>query len=384
MPNKPGPRIRILHILTLNGALGEYGGPNRVAYELCTNLQAKGHFVQIFTGVEAHSIPQFRDGLMESFEIVRPLSKSFPISSLWSGMLPIRLFQKIKESDLVHIHFARDLIPVLTAFLCVLTRKKFVTQTHGMIIPDNRISIRIIDALFIRYLMKRSAVNFVLTQQELDELTPMGFKCQMIELPNGINVPLDIAVRKENEVPRIVFCSRLHPRKRPTAFLNLAREAFKKNFVGTFEIYGPDGSELDLIQDEIRKDEQLIYAQYKGSIAPSEVMNVLNQSDLLVLPSKNEPFPMVVLEALAVGTPILIMPSCGIASLIKDNYPMMVLESDDEDIFLASKKLLEQGYSIEFRKELQNFCNKNFGIEGVEDKLETVYLKVMMNIRSIN
>jgi glycosyltransferase involved in cell wall biosynthesis len=232
--------------------------------------------------------------------------------------------------------------------------------------------------------MKRSAVNFVLTQQELDELTPMGFKCQMIELPNGINVPLDIAVRKENEVPRIVFCSRLHPRKRPTAFLNLAREAFKKNFVGTFEIYGPDGSELDLIQDEIRKDEQLIYAQYKGSIAPSEVMNVLNQSDLLVLPSKNEPFPMVVLEALAVGTPILIMPSCGIASLIKDNYPMMVLESDDEDIFLASKKLLEQGYSIEFRKELQNFCNKNFGIEGVVDKLETVYLKVMMNIRSIN
>ena len=384
MPNKPCPRIRILHILTLNGALGEYGGPNRVAYEHCINLQAKGHFVQIFTGVEAHSIPQFRDGLMESFEIVRPLSKSFPISSLWSRMLPIRLFQKIKESDLVHIHFARDLIPILAAFLCVLTRKKFVTQTHGMIIPDNRISIRIIDALFIRYLMKRSAVNFVLTQQELDELTPMGFKCQMIELPNGINVPLDIAIRKENKVPRIVFCSRLHPRKRPTAFLNLAREAFKKNFVGTFEIYGPDGGELNLIQEEIRKDERLIFTQYNGSIAPSEVMDVLDQSDLLVLPSKNEPFPMVVLEALAVGTPVLIMPSCGIASLLKDNYPMMVIESDDEDLFLASKNLLEQGYSIEFRKELQNFCNQRFGIEGVVEKLETVYLKVMMNIRSID
>ena len=370
--------LRILHVLTLNGASGEYGGPNRVASELCMNLKKRGHRVQIFTGVLSDSIPSLNQELEESFEFVKPLSKRFPVSSLWSKSLPKKISRLVNEVDLVHIHFARDFIPVLTALICILKKRPFVTQTHGMVIQDKRFLTIVFDLMFTRIALNRSAMNFVLSGQELSDMNSFHFKSQMKLLPNGIEISEETHARLENKMPKIVFCSRLQARKRPDRFINLARYSAQNGLSANFLIFGPDGGELASLEDEINSDPYLSALKYKGALPPSDVLEMLRGADLLVLPSEKEPFPMIVLEALSVGTPVLIMPSCGLAPLLKVNYPRMVVgEENDAALILAFTSVYNRTLTTQDRDAIRNFCKDTFSIEKVADALDFNYRAIL-------
>lgn len=367
------PSLKVLHVLTLNGRNGEYGGPVRVARELCAELNRRGHETHIFSGALRGSEPIAQEGLNESYLIVNPLSKRFKVSSLWSWKIVRELKEKIKNADIVHIHFARDLIPFTAALLSILMRKPFVTQTHGMIISDSRRGTRLTDLILTKPLMNRSKINLVLTQKELDAIEKMSLQAPSFVLPNGIKVPEPQIVnsRKGN---RVVFCSRLNQRKRVHLFINLAEEYRDSGL--NFEIYGPDGGDLEKTLREIENRKLSEYVLYKGSLSSELVPLMLSSADLLVLPSENEPFPMVVLESLAVGTPVLVMPSCGISAELRDFNDHFVASCDEfQDLHAEFEKIWKSDFLSDDSEELVNFCREIFGIETVVASLEKAYLK---------
>ncbi len=371
------PQLRILHVLTLNGRNGEYGGPVRVARELCQELNSRGHKTHIFSGALLGSEPAPNPELSESYIHVKPITKKLKVSSLWSWKLISPLKNLIRESDVIHIHFARDLVPFLGAFLSIVLRKPFITQTHGMIISDGRLSTRIIDVFLTRPLMNKSRLNLVLTQTEAAAVEKIRIKSPSKKLPNGL------AVRKSdseyhNKVKRVVFCSRLEKRKGVDKFINLA-ETFK-NLEINFEIYGPDGGELEFVKSEIEKRDLSNVLEYRGSLLSNEVQRMLKKVDLLVLPSKDEPFPMIVLESLAVGTQVLVMPSCGFARELGDFEAAFVAESEDQDGLRKSfQRYVISDFEIKSRESLRNFCNQKFGISAVADQLVRYYKMVVFS-----
>ncbi len=368
-------RLNVLHVLTLNGRNGEYGGPVRVARELCTELHSRGHSTHIFSGALRGSEPTPKDGLSESFVLVKPILNKLPVSTLWSWGLLAPLTQQIKRADVVHIHFARDLVPFLAAFLSILNRKPFVTQTHGMIISDGRLSTRLTDFLFTRKLIKKSRINLVLSDTELSAVLALGIKSPCRVLPNGIAVGVNQNERNE-PANRIAFCSRLEKRKGVGKFIELA-DSFRDAGI-KFEIYGPDGGELEFVQSEVKSRNLSSILEYKGSLQADEVQSVLAEIDLLLLPSKDEPFPMVILEALAVGTPVLVMPSCGFAEKLKRFESSFV--ADIEDLSGLSDALNRQKsgkYRNKSRAEINNFCAAEFGIASVTNQLLGEYKKAV-------
>ncbi len=368
-------RLNVLHVLTLNGRNGEYGGPVRVARELCTELHSRGHTNHIFSGALRRSDPNPKHGLSESFVLVKPLLKKLPVSSLWSWSLLAPLTKQIKRADVVHIHFARDLVPYLAAFLSILNRKPFVTQTHGMIISDGRLSTRFTDFLFTKKLIKKSRINLVLSDTELSAVLALGIKSPCKVLPNGISVSVNQKERKE-PTNRIAFCSRLEKRKGVGKFIELA-DSFRNTGI-KFEIYGPDGGELEFVQSEVKSRNLSSILEYKGSLQADEVQSVLTELDLLVLPSKDEPFPMVILEALAVGTSVLVMPSCGFAEKLKRFESTFV--ADTEDLYGLNDSLIRQKtgqYRNKSHVEIAQFCAAEFGIESVVNLLLGEYMKAL-------
>ena len=362
--------LKILHVLTLNGRNGEYGGPVRVARELCSELNTRGHDTQIFSGAVEGSEPSPKPGLVESYVLVKPVTHRLPLSSLWSWKLIKPLNQLIKKSDIVHIHFARDLISFLAAFLSTVQRKPFVTQTHGMI-SDQRFSTRIIDLILTKPLINQSRTILVLTEIELKAIEQLGLKPIIRVLPNGIAVELPTRKMKlANQ--RVAFCARLDERKGVDKFIELA-DAYSSS-ENKFEIYGPDGGELQHLRREleIRKLSEVVY--YKGALQAGEVQKLLSEIDLLVLPSRDDNFPMVILEALAVGTPVLVMPSCGFADSLKKFEPSYVASSEDlSGLFHSFEKQYESDYSNKSKQEIIDFCNQVFGISTVTDKLLITY-----------
>jgi glycosyltransferase involved in cell wall biosynthesis len=363
-------QLRVLHVLTLNGRNGEYGGPVRVARELCAELNSRGHSTHILSGALEGSEPSPKPGLFESYAIVRPVTGKLAFSSLWSWKLVRLLNQSIKNSDIVHVHFARDLIPFLSAFISIVRKKPFVCQTHGMI-SEHRLSTRIIDLFITKPLINKSQTVLALTEVELEALQQMGVKPDVKVLPNGIAVELNREVLKFAP-KRVAFCSRLDKRKGVEKFVKLA-DAYSQSET-RFEIYGPDGGELEFIKREIEAKELKEVLEYKGALQAQEVQELLSEIDLLVLPSRDDNFPMVILEALAVGTPVLVMPSCGFADALKIFEPNFVASSEDlSGLFNSFEKQQASNYSDKSQKEIIEFCSQQFGISSVTDQLLITY-----------
>ncbi len=375
--NADSPKLSILHVLTLNGRNGEYGGPVRVARELCAELNSRGHATHIFSGALKGSEPQPKKGQSESYVHVRPITRKLSVSSLWSWKLVKKLKELIKSSDLVHIHFARDLIPFLAAILAVVYRKPFITQTHGMIISDSRTSTRLTDFLLTRPLINKSKTNLVLTEFELSAINKLQIKSKSSILPNGIAVEKN-AAKDQVLKNRVGFCSRLDKRKGIDNFIELAHEY--RNYGIKFDVYGPDAGELEFLMSQISSRELSGVLEYKGALHASQVQSVISDLDILVLPSKDEPFPMVVLEALAVGTPVLVMPSCGFSSLLRRFNSDFVARSEDLPGLTSSFEIqrLNQ-FKTKSQEEIRIFCRSNFGISAVVEKLLDTYLLVRTN-----
>jgi glycosyltransferase involved in cell wall biosynthesis len=373
--SEAGRRNKVLHVLTLNGRNGEYGGPVRVAKELCLELEKRDYATHIFSGALAGSEPTQMAGLDESFVLVKPISKKLPVSSLWNWHLIKPMSKLIRNSNLVHIHFARDLIPYSAAVLSIIYRKPFVTQTHGMIISDGRLNTRILDFFITRPLINKSQSNFVLTEKELNTISKLKIKSPTRILPNGINVGSSNN-SKSNQQKRIIFCSRLEKRKGIEKFIKLAN-SFKESSM-EFEIYGPDGGELELVKSEISSRNFDGFLKYKGALQTQKVQEVLLETDLLVLPSKDEPFPMVILEALAVGTPVLIMPSCGFAKELANFEANFVSQTEDfTGLRTAFQKIVNDNFQSKNRSEIIDYCRENFGITTVVDRLTQTYEKLI-------
>lgn len=372
------PKLSVLHVLTLNGRNGEYGGPVRVARELCAKLNSRGHVTHIFSGAVKGSEPIAKPGLSESFILVKPISKKFDVSSLWNWKLIGSLNKLIKNADIVHIHFAREIVPFSAVFLAILKRKPFVTQTHGMIVSDGRISTRVIDFFLTKPLINRSGTNLVLTETEMLSLKNLRVRSPLRILPNGITVDFTNNFA-ESTFDRIVFCSRLDKRKGIDKFIELA-SLFRESGL-LFEIYGPDGGELNFALKEITSRNLENILQYKGSLQSSQVQDVLRKSKLLVLPSENEPFPMIVLESLSVGTPVLVMPSCGISRVLANFDSKFVAPTED---VLGLRKIMQLQIETSFKippdREIREFCNEKFGIQSVVTSLSKIYREVHLSV----
>lgn len=369
------PQLNILHVLTLNGRNGEYGGPVRVARELCQELNSRGHKTHIFSGALLGSEPIPNPKLSESFMHVKPITQKLKVSSLWSWKLIPPLKNLISKSDVIHIHFARDLVPFLAAFLAIILRKPFITQTHGMIISDGRITTRLTDFLLTRPLINKSRLNLVLTEVEISLIKTLRIKSTIKILPNGI------AIYEKKKITdscsnRVVFCSRLDKRKGIDKFINLADSLRESDYV--FEIYGPDGGELDFCKNEITNRRLQNILQYKSALPSDKVQEILASSKILILPSKDEPYPMVVIEALAVGTPVLVMPSCGLADELRKFNDNFVARSESlEGLIDSFQSQAQNNFKLNSRLEISEYCEKYFSITEVGQKCLNFYKEIL-------
>jgi glycosyltransferase involved in cell wall biosynthesis len=129
---------------------------------------------------------------------------------------------------------------------------------------------------------------------EPDELNPADYPAErVLELKQRLELPIDKKI--------ITFASRLHPQKRPIDFLELARR-FSLDEAKAFLLVG-DGPLAPVVEEQITKiGLRNIYR--KPFYRP--ISDILAVTDVLVLPSEFEGMPMIVIEAQAMGKPVVV------------------------------------------------------------------------------
>ncbi|WP_323191090.1 glycosyltransferase family 4 protein [Halostella sp. PRR32] len=172
-----------------------------------------------------------------------------------------------------------------------------------------------------RFTMNRSDVVFCYTAEEKRQLREFGISTDIEIVHNGIDHEMfrpqtDSDPRIESSGPAILFVGRLCEGKRPQDAL-IAFETVKRTYPDA-ELFlcgdGPLRTDLTDLAERLgcRKS-----VHFLGHIEYNAMPSIYSAADVLVLPSRTEGFPRVVLEALSAETPVVVSHLEQIASLVQ-------------------------------------------------------------------
>ena len=98
-------------------------------------------------------------------------------------------------------------------------------------------------------------------------------------------------------------------------------------------------------------------------------------SDCLILPSYNEGQPLIILEAMAMGTIIIASGVGDIPNMLGIHYPLLILPKNSNSLQLALNKFL--AFGLEERKNLSNYLinryNEFYSLENHREKLLSIF-----------
>jgi glycosyltransferase involved in cell wall biosynthesis len=372
--------MRILHVVTLIDDQSSYGGPLTVAVNQCTELRRHGHDARILAGwIGTGRPPAELEGVPAHLFPVRNLTPGMRFSGLFSPAIAAWLRRHARSIDIAHVHLARDLVPLVASQILRRTGVPYVTQTHGMVAPDPRPQARMADRLLTLRALRAASARFVLTPQEQNALAGLIGAAHRTELlPNGVTIPRRGSVE---ETPLdVLFMARLHPRKRVIDFAHAAAKLIEEGHDAIFSVVGPDDGDL---QELLRFIDARSFIsgrlRYEGALPHDRALERLSKASIYVLPSVDEPFPMTLLEALALGKPSICTNSCGIAADLQADGAALISDPGPNGLARHLRSLID---SAERRAELGDLAVKvaqgRFSMESVVAELLVRYEKAVV------
>lgn len=293
---------------------GGRGGVYKFTYELVSRLSMRGYkfFVAFITGNE---------GLMH------PKLKSVPFVFL-NDLPPFKnleLFLRNRKFDIVHSNFATP-IPFLTVL-----KKPIVFTCHGLPQPWLEIELREkllfnIEKLMFPLGVKKSA-TVVSVSKFVQNQIASTYNVPSQVIYHGVNLADYCCMRDKSECKRILhlnpqekiilYVGKLHPYKDPITLVKsfgiIAKRQKRSRLilVGEGKLYSQI---LELAKSLQVSDKISIHSHLNFD----ELVLLYRAADVFILPSINEAFGMVTLEAMASGTPCVVSGSGANPEIVQD------------------------------------------------------------------
>lgn len=304
--------MKIAHVVTYISPDGAFGGPVRVALGQAEALAERGHDVTVYAAAPRELAgTSFQDGYtLKTF----PARRIAPVGG-FAAMTAPRLTKALKTDaasfDVAHIHLARDLVTIPAARQFRKAGVPYVVQPHGMVDASDNPLATPLDAFATKSLLRDAKTVLTLTDREADDILGIEPAARTAPISNGIRIVELAPYEGRDDV--VLFLARLHPRKRPIAFVEMAR-ALKETLPTTrFVLAGPDEGEGPAVRSAIADAGMGDRLEWIGAVSPDQTEALLASARAYVLPSFGEVFPMTILESLRVGTPVVATRSLGIA-----------------------------------------------------------------------
>ena len=241
----------------------------------------------------------------------------------------------IKNYDLVYAHAAEEILP-----LVIFNKNiKLIYHMHGATNPLKISKYKIFrrplfqniyNRLILIPVLKRSKLIIAINQECVDLLHDYKIKTPYHILPNLINdnlfKPMDKTncrniLKLESGKKYLLFIGRLSEVKGLRFLLNVINDLMlstkpAKNFI--LIIIG-EGEERFILEKQVKRLRLQNNVSFLGPIEYDKLPLYYNAADVFLLTSYHEGTPMVLLEAMATGIPI-ISSSAGNAELLLKNY----------------------------------------------------------------
>lgn len=193
--------------------------------------------------------------------------------------------------------------------------------------------------------------------------------------PNGIpnSRKEELEARRNNAVPHLFFLSNLLISKGVIVLLDTLKILKEKGYTFVCQYVGGETSEMSAIQfaEEVEKRKLNDMVAYVGRKIGEEKNTFFHQADIFILPTMNECFPLVILEAMEYKLPVISTNEGGIPDIVKDGENGLICEKRNPDSLAdCIAKLLDDE---ELRIEMGNagyekFC-REFTLQRFENRM---------------
>jgi len=251
------------------------------------------------------------------------------------------LIRQVKKLNINVIH-ANSLRMVLYSIVIkkIMRRKiKLVYTKHNVTMLEKKMPF-----IFKRILNQYVDQIIAVSNFEKENLLQFGVRNDLIRtIYNGIDIDhFSYQQLHPKETFNIGILARLSKEKNHELFLKIAHELKDVSKI-MFYIAG-DGPERDSVEKMIHDLKLSDIVKLQGNI--SNPYEFISNMDLLLLTSLREVFPMVVLEAMASGTPIISVDVGGIKEAIADHETGILISHHSEKEFAEKIKLLQHNEDL--------------------------------------
>lgn len=348
--------MRILQVITLC----ELGGAQSVVVNLANSL-CKSHEVIVAAGEGDGKMFDLLDKSIKTERIPSLIRKLSPVDEL-KAIVGLRKIYNEYKPDVIHLHSSKAGILGRIAF----PKNRIVYTVHGF---D---SIRLAYRKFLpieRILQKRCSAIVGVSKYDENNLISEGITHNVSTVYNGIFRPEPLnenPFAKFKEYPNKVLCiARFSKQKNLSLFLGIAKLLPDYAFIWIGNQNEPD---FDFPKNVF----------FLGNIPNAG--SYTEYADLFLLPSNYEGLPMVIIEALACGTPVVASNVGGITELLDGNNGFALkndarIMADKIDAILQSSATVKEKMS----KAAAETYLKGFTVENMVAGYVKIYNKIIEN-----
>ena len=305
--------------------------------------------------------------------------KYFPLLSVWFEYIihsvtisKIKMLARSKNIDLIHLNnqvmlnFMGLFVAKSLSIPCVSHLRTF--NSYGL----NQYKTAYTRIIKLHYIaiseqIKRHWVQKGLDSKKVDVIYNVYQSIESSDLrDNGVTVV------SEYDGYKIIFVGRLIKCKGISFLIESFKQVIDNDIRARLFLVG-DGKEEDRLREYTSKlniKQHVVFLDYR-----SNPQAFIKQADLLVLPSSEEGFGRVLLEAMDVGVAVVGTKVGGIPEVIEHGTNGLLVDCGDSDDLkrsiieiledkLLRKKLIQGGYET---------INSKFRVETYQEKLENIY-----------
>ena len=307
--------MKILQVITLS----ELGGAQSVVINLANSL-CKEHEVIVAAGEGDGQMWNMLDNKIIKHQCSH-LQRAISLVEDYKAFIELRKLYKQYKPDIVHLHSSKAGLLGRLAF----PTKKIVYTVHGF---D---SIRLAHRKFlpIEKIMQRFGHSIVgVSKYDYENMVSEGITNNVSYVYNAITPPSLYEVVKPEVFSKysktVLAIARVSPQKRHEMFIEISRRLPQYGFIWI----GNQEPIEDLPEN----------CHFIGNMPNAGAY--CQFADLFCLPSNYEGLPMVILEAMSLGKPIVSSDVGGIKEIVINNHNGYVLENDIDKFVNAISNIL--------------------------------------------
>ena len=337
------------------------GGGEMIAAKLASYIDSERFEVKFFV-IARELNNQIRDYLVNNnvnFECLNlPTSFRFNAYKQFSSRL------SEFSPDIVHEHLDSSYSWIWS----LLHRVPLIATIHTD--PFRRRKLKV--NLLIKFCELFGQIKIVCCSKKTEQLSLQCYKLRkenITHIYNPIDSSMFLQCNQDTDNIQFVHVGRFHEVKNHRALIE-AFSVFSKSYPNCNLTLAGDGPLLDSIKTYVNELELTERVSFLGNV--TNIPELLSKMNVFVLPSKSEACPVVILEAMASGLPIIASEVGGIPELVTDNG-ILVAPNDVSALAEAMKTLAG---SQRTRKEMSVASLRNikqFDKDHISKEYEGIY-----------